>query len=290
MTRSLSASATVCLAMFFMGPVSAPAFALELHPEQGSPRDLALKGKLDGVPADEARYLRWDELRSLPTRELTLDGEFVPGPQKVTVVMLADILAQLPRQAGADALIATCTDGYASIYTEKFMEVWHPFLVLEINGQGPDKWPPPGLKFNPGPYVISFAAQLAPGAPALLDAGHKRPWGVTTLEFVNYAERFAPLHTGALPSPSPLVAQGREIWINSCFSCHDVPQARLGGVKAARPIQILAAHAAYNADYFRTYVRTPTKLNPAAQMEPHPHYTDAQLDALIAFLKRTLPP
>lgn len=264
--------------------------ALELHSEKQSPFDLALSGKIEGVPAGETRYVRWDELAALPTRVLKLDGEFVPGPQDVTIVMLADLLARLPRKADADTVIATCSDGYASIYTQSFIKDYQPFLVLKINGQGPDRWPPAGLKFNPGPYVISIADQLAPGASKLLDAGHKRPWGVNAIEFANYDERLAVLHQGALAKPSAPAAEGREIWINSCFSCHNIPQSKLGGTKAARPIQILASHAAYNADYFKTYVRTPAKLNPAAKMEPHPHYTDAQLDSLIAFLKDTLAP
>lgn len=284
MTRSILLGGVALLAALGV----APAQALELHAEKTSPYDLALKGRLEGVPDGETRYLRHAELRELPTRVLKLTGEFVPGEQEVTVVMLDDVLAKLPRTKDADALIATCTDGYASIYTTAFMAEYKPFLVLEINGKGPETWPPEGLSFNPGPYVISIAGQLAPDAPALLDAGHKRPWGVDTIEFANYDERFGLWYEGALKNPSPLVAEGRDIWINSCFSCHNAPQKTLGGTKAARPIQIVATHAAYNAAYFKTYVRTPTKLNPIATMEAHPHYTDGHLDSLIAFLKTTL--
>jgi hypothetical protein len=284
MTRSILFAGVALFAI--LGADSAR--ALELHAEKTSPLDLALKGRLEGVPPGETRYLRHAELAALPTRVLKLTGEFVPGEQEVTVVMLDDVLAKLPRAAGADALIATCTDGYASIYTTEFMAEYKPFLVLAINGKGPETWPPEGLSFNPGPYVISIAKQLAPDAPELLDAGHKRPWGVDTIEFANYEERFGLWHKGALKDPSPLVAEGRDIWINSCFSCHNAPQESLGGTKAARPIQIVATHAAYNPDYFKTYVRTPKKLNPIAAMEPHPHYTDDQLGALIAFLKVTM--
>jgi hypothetical protein len=284
MTRFFFITGLTLLAAFG----AAKAHALELHAEKSSPFDLALKGRLEGVPAGETRYLRRAELEALPTRVLKLTGEFVPGEQEVTVVMLDDVLAKLTRAADADALIAVCNDGYASIYTSEFMAEYKPFLVLAINGKGPETWPPEGLTFNPGPYVISITGQLAPDAPALLDAGHKRPWGVDTIEFVNYKERFGLWYEGALKDASPLIAEGRDIWINSCFSCHNAPQKSLGGIKAARPIQIVATHAAYNPEYFKTYVRDPKKLNPIATMEPHPHYTDAQLDALIAFLKVTL--
>jgi hypothetical protein len=265
--------------------------ALELHDERASPYDLALKGSLQGVPAGETRYLRRADLETLPSRSLTVTGEFVPGEQTVTIVMLDDLLARLPRTPDADTVIATCTDGYASLYTHDWIASYKPFLVLQINGQGPDHWPPPGMKFNPGPFVISVADELASGVSTQLDIGHKRPWGMDTLELANYAARFAPLLSAPPEALPPLVAEGRTLWVNSCFSCHEAPGATsLGGTKAARPLPILAMHATYNPAFFKTYVRTPTAMNPAAKMEPHPHYTDAQLDALIAFLKRAATP
>lgn len=261
--------------------------ALTLHAERASPFDLAIKGRLEGVPPGETRYVRRADLETLPSRVLTLSGEFTPGEQAVTVVLLDDLLARLPRTPDADTVIATCTDGYASIYTREFIATHKPFLVLQINGQGPDHWPPPGMKFNPGPFVISVADELSPGVSALPDIGHKRPWGMDTLELADYATRFTSLLSAPASELPSLAAEGRELWVNSCFSCHESPGATpLGGTKAARPLPILAMHATYNPAFFKTYVRTPTALNPAAKMEPHPHYTDAQLDALIAFLKR----
>lgn len=285
--RKLTLAAGFALATALLSLIpAASASTLELHPERASPFDLAIKGSLKGVPPGETRYLRRADLETLPSRELTLTGEFVPGEQSVTIILLDDLLSRLPRTAEADTVIATCTDGYASVYTKEFIAGQKPFVVLRINGQGPDHWPPPGLKFNPGPYVISVADQLAPGVSALLDIGHKRPWGVDTVEIANYASRFTPLLSTPATPLSPLATEGRTLWVDSCFSCHEAPGSeKLGGTKAARPLPILALHATYNPAYFKTYVRTPTSLNPAAKMEPHPHYTEGQLDALIAFLK-----
>ena len=258
--------------------------ALPLHSEKSSPLDLAVTGRLADVPAGEKRYVRWADLRALPTTKLRLDGEFVPGEQELTVVFLSDLWAALPAGAGADTLLATCDDGYASIYRTAFIADYRPFLVLEINGQGPEKWPPAGLNFNPGPYVISVSPRLVPAVATLLDAGHKKPWGVTTLELANFAERDRDSFSGRWAALSARAAAGREIWINSCASCHRGPVSTFGGTKSDRPFEVLAAHAAYNRDYFKKYVRAPTSLIAGAKMEAHPHYTDAQLDALIAFI------
>jgi cytochrome c2 len=261
-----------------------PLSALELHRERALPTDLAVTGKLTGVPAGEKRYVRWADLRMLPTVKIKLMGEFVPGEQEVTAVYLENLWKALPLAAGADVALATCGDGYASVYRTEFMKTYRPILVLEINGLGPDKWPPPGLKFNPGPYVVTVSKEIAPAVSTLLDVGHKRPWGTTTLEIANYAERYHDAFAGKWANLSTRAEAGREIWINSCASCHHGPGTTFGGTKADRPFEVIAAHAGYNVEYFKKFVRAPTSVMPGAKMEAHPHYTDTQLAELIAFI------
>ncbi len=261
-----------------------PAAALELHRERTSPNDLALTGQLTGVPAGEVRYATWKDLRALPTTKLRLTGEFVPGEQEVTVVFLTELWNQLPRAPGADTLLATCADGYASVFKHDFIARYRPFLVLEINGLGPDRWPPPGLKFNPAPYVISVSANVEPAVAGVLDVEHKKPWGVTTLEIANFSDRFRGIFSGLWAAPTPASAAGRETWINSCACCHAGPAQTFGGTKSAQPFAVVQAIAGWNPGFFKKYVRDPEALIPTATMEPHPHYTDAQLSALIAFV------
>ena len=257
---------------------------LELRRERTSPFDLALTGRLPGVPVGETRFVRWAELRALPTTKLTVEGEFIRGEQEVTVVFLRDLMRALPLATDVDTLLATCSDGYVSVYTTEVIERYRPYLVLEINGKGPDHWPPPGLKFNPGPYVITVSATVVPAVKQLLDVNHKKPWSVTTLEVANYTERFEPAYRGTRADLTPIAQEGRTIWINSCASCHAGPGGMFGGTKSDRPFEVLAAHARHNAAYFKRYVRNPQGEVAGAKMEAHPHYTDAQLDALIAFI------
>jgi len=257
---------------------------LPVQTARTAPTDLAITGGLAGVPLGESRFVRWADLRALPTHRLKLTGEFVPGEQEVTVVFLSDLWRALPVGAEADVALATCGDGYAAVYRAEFVSRYRPFVVLEINGQGPEKWPPPGLKFNPGPYVISVATAVEPAVAGLLDVGHKKPWGVNTIEFARFAERFHGAWAGKWAALSARGAEGREIWINSCASCHPGPDGIFGGTKSGQPFPVIAAIAGYDPGLFRRYVRAPKAENPAAKMEPHPHYTDAQLDALIAFI------
>ncbi len=257
---------------------------LPLYATRVGPTDLVVAGALAGVAAGESRYVRWADLRGLPTHILKLTGEFVPGEQEVTVVFLSDVWHALPVDPQADTVLATCGDGYASVYRADFIARCRPFLVLEINGQGPEHWPPPGLKFNPAPYVISVAPSVAPAVAQVLDVGHKKPWGVSAIEIARFADRFRGTFTGRWASISARAAEGRDIWVNSCASCHPGPAGIFGGTKSGQPFPVIAAIAGYDPGLFRRYVRAPKSENPSAKMEPHPHYTDAQLDALIAFI------
>jgi len=270
--------------LLFIGGVWLRADPVPLTPVRSGPFDLAITGRIAAVPAGETRYAAWQDLRRLPTSRLHLTGEFMPGEQEVTVVFLTDLWAALPRGPGVDTLLATCGDGYASVYRESFLRQDRPFLVLEINGQGPEHWPPPGLKFNPAPYVISVSATVAPAVAGLLDPGHKRPWGVTTLELARFDERFADSFRGRWARLSARAELGRNIWINSCASCHAGPGATFGGTKSGQPFAVVEAIAGYNPELFRQYVRAPMSVNPQAKMEAHPHYSDDQLAALLAFV------
>jgi hypothetical protein len=273
----------------WLGPIAlVPSlWALALQPARLQPTDLEVSGLVADLAAGEKRFVSRAELLALGTTRLELDGEFLPGPQEVTVVFLSDLWRALPRAAGADALLAVCKDGYLSVYTEDFIARYRPFLIVAINGAGPEQWPPPGLAFNPGPYVVSVAPSVVPAVAGLLDLGHKKPWGVEALRVVRHDDAFAGFYGKELAEPAQI---GREIWINSCASCHPGPAGTVGGTKSDRPFDVLAAHARFNPAYFKQYIRAPQSFVSSAKMEPHPHYTDDQLAELIAFLTAVTAP
>jgi hypothetical protein len=280
-TANLLQLATVLLLL--VSPMPA-ALGLELRATRESPTDLAITGGLSGVPAGEERFVSWADLHALPLHELKLPAEFFPGEQQVTVVFLQDLVKALPVAVGMDTVLATCRDGYASVYRFDFMAECRPFVVLEINGLGSEKWPPPGLKFNPAPYVISVSATVAPAVSALLDPGHKKPWSVVSVELARFGDTFHDALSGKWANLSRRGDQGREIWINSCASCHAGPGKIFGGAKSGQPFMVLETLARCEPAFFKLYVRNPKAANPSGHMEAHPHYSDDQLDALIAFV------
>jgi hypothetical protein len=263
--------------------------ALELRPKRTSPLDLEVKGLVRGLGPGQSGYLSWADIASLPKSKLKITGEFIPGEQEVTVVYLADLLKALPVDPKADTVLGTCVDGFAAVFPKDFIAHYRPFIVLEIAGKPSSAWPPPGITYNPGPYPITVSARVAPDAASYRDIEHKKPWGIGMIKLVSYAEEFKAVYTGPYAHLSAGAADGREIWINSCLCCHAGPASLFAGVKADRPYEVLVAYALYKPTYFKSYVRNPQDEASCAQMEAHPHYSDAELQHIIDFIVAGLP-
>jgi hypothetical protein len=277
----------IALAALFATGLFAPvagAGTLPVREGPGGKFDLPISGLLEGLPAGTQGHLDRSDLLALPTTVIDVTGKFGSEAKDARVLFLSDLVAALPAKPGANVLLASCTDGYLSVYTFDFIRRYRPYLVLEIAGRGPEHWPPPGLAFNPAPFAIDASASLAPGVEEYRDIGHKRPWGVVSIRLSSMPESFGAFFQGRWASPSPAAAAGREIWINSCASCHPGAGGATGGTKSGRPMEIVQAIAGANRAFFMQYVRNPTSLDPRAKMEPHPWYSDAELDQLIEFL------
>jgi hypothetical protein len=261
-----------------------------LLPGPGAPFDLPVAGMIAHIPKGAPMHVRRANLLELPAATVDVTGVFGTKARVARVVFLADLIDALPLAPAADLLIAECSDGYISVYPFSFIRRYRPFLVLEIEGRGPQAWPPPGLADNPGPYAIAVSDGIVPGASAVRDVAHKEPWGVVLLRFTSIAESFGGFFRGRWASPGPAERSGREIWIHSCASCHPGPVGVTGGTKSGRPFAVVEAFAASDTKFFKQYVRNPASLMPGAKMEPHPGYTDAELDELISFLVENAPP
>ncbi|HEY3755328.1 MAG TPA: cytochrome c [Opitutaceae bacterium] len=238
-------------------------------PSRQSPQDL----EIIGAPP---RFVSWESIyRDVPRRALTMPSELGSGLLPVEAVMLSDLQHALGEDK-ATVVLARCSDGYLSIFPVEFMARDKPFLVLTINGLTPGRWPPPGMRDNPGPYLITESDALTPGVNEIRDISHKQPWSVVSLEFASEGDLIGQL--GAAPPAA------RWLWINSCASCHAGPGNFPGGTKSGRTFAVLQADARARPDFIRHYVAAPRKVNPAAQMPDQPEDVGPALDALIAFL------
>ncbi|MGA2420204.1 MAG: c-type cytochrome [Candidatus Acidiferrum sp.] len=258
--------------------------SVALHAARSSPLDLEVGGELAGVEKGGTRYISRDDLLALSGVKFTVSGDenFV-GPVEVRGVPLEELAKHLGESPQSDLVVAICDDLYRANYSRAYLAAHHPALVLEINGQPPDRWPQDAetQSSSMGPYMIThehftprFKILSHPDEPQV-------PWGVVRLEFRNEERVFRAIAPVGANANSPEVQAGFAIAKQNCFRCHNKDGE--GGQKAGRPWLVLSAWATADADYFRGYVHNPQSKNPRAQMPAFPDYDAPTLDALRAY-------
>jgi mono/diheme cytochrome c family protein len=257
---------------------------LILHSERSSPGDLEVGGELAGLPAGSTRYLRYEDLLALPQESYVVtDDTNFPHGTRIEGVALGTVARLIARAPDTALIVAICYDKYRTNYPRDYLAAHHPVLVLRMNGELRDRWPPSEYGGPLGPYLIShsffkpaFQVLSHPDEPQI-------PFGVTRIEFRNEDRVFGairPRGTWAADSP---VAQGFIIARQDCFRCHN--SGAEGGTMAGRTWLRLAAHARANPAQFRAIIHDPASVTPGAKMPAHGDYDEATLDALTAYFK-----
>jgi cytochrome c2 len=209
---------------------------------------------------------------------------YIDAVKPAHVLYLTDLLAHVEADAGS-AVFANSYDGYFSVYQPDFVERYAPYLILAFEGMAPDEMQL-GESPDLGPYYITFDERPAKGSAELYDPDNKRPYGVNWIKIGPYEEMMAPFYRGKLAKVSEKIEHGRQLYIDNCMSCHAFGEGKLGGDFSNRTSQLLTIHAEINMRYFKDMVREPAKWIPGVLMSAHPHYTDEDIEAIAAFLRR----
>ena len=260
-----------------------------LHARRSSPGDLEIGGELAGLPAGATRFVRYDDLLALPQEsyKVTDDTNFPHGAE-ISGVALESLAKLFGKSPASDLIVAICDDKYRTNYPRDYMAAHRPILVLRVNGQLRDKWPPSEHGGSMGPYLISHPV-FKPAFKVLShDDEPQIPYGVVRLEFRTESVVFGSIRPpGNWPADSA-VAQGYIIARQDCFRCHNM--GAQGGTMAGLPWLKVAERARTNPAQFRQTIRDPASVTPGAMMPAHPDYDDATLDALTAYFKALTKP
>jgi cytochrome c2 len=257
---------------------------LPLHVDRASAGDLEVGGVLAGVADGSARYIRYEDLLRLPPETYTVNDDSNFSPKTRVEGVPLDALARLIGKAPDNLLIvAICYDKYRTNYPPDYLAAHHPLLVLRINGQTRDHWPPSEYGGSMGPYLISHPF-FKPAFKVLSHEDEPQiPFGVVRLELRTEPEVFGAIRPGAAWRENEVVQQGYIIARQDCFRCHNMGSE--GGTMAGRSWQKLAAIANTDGRRFRQTVHNPASVNPGAKMPAHADYDDATLNALTAYFK-----
>ncbi len=192
-----------------------------LHSERSSPGDLEVGGDIAALPAREARYVTYQDLLRLPqeTYSVSDDSNFA-GKTEISGVALSTLAETLGRSA--DMVVAICYDHYRTNYPKDYLSAHHPILVLRINGQDREHWPPATSGDSMAPYVISHP-EFKPSFRLLShDDEPQVPYGVVRIEFRQEAEVFGAIRPRGKWSTDSPVGMGYVIARQDCFRCHNM--------------------------------------------------------------------
>jgi mono/diheme cytochrome c family protein len=255
-----------------------------LHEKRASVLDLGVSGDLAGVPAGAIRYLRREDLLSLPQVSYTVtDDANFKGPTQVSGVSLEELVQRFSQHPQADLVVAICEDLYRAHYSRSYITAHAPLLVLLIDGKDPQDWPKYSGGQSMGPYLISHPVFTSRSKVLSQPEEPQIPWGVIRLEFRNEKKVFGAIAPPGPNAEEPAVQDGYHIAQQNCFRCHNMGAE--GGEKAKRPWLVLTTWATASPEYFGGYVRDPKSKNPRAQMPGNPDYDDATIRALISYFR-----
>jgi mono/diheme cytochrome c family protein len=257
-----------------------------LREKRASALDLEVAGNLAGMPSGTIRYLRQEDLLTLPQVSYTVtDDANFKGPTQVRGVSLEELVQHFSANPQADLVVAICDDLYRAHYSRSYITAHAPLLVLLINGKAPDDWPKAadGHGMGMGPYLISHPVFTSRSKVLSQPEEQQIPWGVIRLEFRNEERVFGAISPLGPNAKEPAVQDGYRIAQQNCFRCHNMGAE--GGQKAGRPWLVLATWANASPEYFGAYVRDPKSKNPHAQMPGNPNYDDATIHALISYFR-----
>jgi mono/diheme cytochrome c family protein len=255
-----------------------------LHNTRTHPDDLQLGGDLIGVSTGQTRFVTYADLQKLPQVQFQLaHGTTFQGPVKISGIPLETLEHAVGVKPGSSMINAICVDKYNAHYPDSYIRAHHPVLVLSINGLDHAHWPEGSAHENMGPYLIAQSAYKPRYKILSQEEEEQVPWGVVRLDTQREADVYGPIEPIGPDAKNTLVHQGYIIARENCFRCHN--RNGEGGTKSPITWSGVAQLANADANSFATYVRTPTKIDPASQMDPSPNYNDATINALRAYFQ-----
>jgi mono/diheme cytochrome c family protein len=237
---------------------------------------LVFVDRVDGRGDGKAE--RWIDKRTLAERGLEIVRGFDPYYQRdkrFWAVPLAPVLKE--GFAGVDLagsdLVLHAEDGYAVPLEGGRLLDGTAYLALG-DADHPASWDPIGPRRSD-----PLAFYLVWKGPDRTDLErYPRPWGLVRVERARFEQLYPHL---VPPGGDETVRRGLQLFRRDCVRCHAIN--REGG-RIGPDLNVPRSIVEYRpAEQIRAYIRDPMTFRYGA-MPAHPHLTEADLDALVAYL------
>jgi mono/diheme cytochrome c family protein len=222
-----------------------------------------------------AKLSRTELVAAIPPETIAGFDPYYGKDKRFRALPLSKVLAKGfgPGDFAHEEFVLKALDGYAvpmrgSLITENGGYV--AFQDLDVPG-----WEPIGPKHvSPGPFYVIWKNPSQKDLEA-----HPRPWQLDTIEIARFDAIYP--HTSPGASASPLAQRGYGLFRDRCIKCHAIN--REGG-RVGPDLNVPENVTEYRPEaQIRAYIKNPLTFR-YGNMPAHPDLTDADLDALIAYL------
>ena len=216
------------------------------------------------------------EAAAPPETFTTLDP-YYNKPKTYRALPLAAVLQKGFGEPAAELakqdFVLRARDGYTvPLPGKKLFEKGGYIAIADVDVPG---WEPIGQgRANPGPFYLVWREP----SQASLDT-HPRPWQLASIEVAPFEATFPHVAPNGLAPDAPAV-RGFRIFREQCITCHAIN--REGG-RVGPDLNVPQSIVEYRPEpQIRAYIKDPRTFR-YSNMPAHPAFTDADLDALVAY-------
>ena len=234
----------------------------------------ALKFLRDGKTV--ATVSRADLVASIPAETVEGFDPYYGKNKRFRALPLAKVLAKGfgATDVSREEFVLRARDGYAVPMRGALVTEDGAYLAIaDLDVPG---WEPIGPQHvSPAPFYLIWKKPEQTN----LDA-YPRPWQLDTIEIARFDAIYP--HTSPGEAATPLAKRGYEIFRDQCIKCHAIN--REGG-RVGPDLNVPQNVTEYRPeDQIRAYIKNPATFR-YGNMPAHPGLTDADLDALVAYLR-----
>lgn len=219
--------------------------------------------------------------QQLPVQQVSLDDPSYQQQKSYRGFLFNDLLqkAGFPVLDSDDTLVLTASDGYAPTLTAAQLQQHQAMLVFAEAGK-------PDFEFTPlqqGKGMVSPAPFYLVWPGAGKEAAHYAwPYQLVKIELIRFSDRYAQV----LPvkSASAQVQQGFTLFKQNCLKCHSINlQGGVLGPELNAPKNVTEYWQIHD---LRAFIRNPESYRYQSKMPAFSHFSDADIDAVLAYLQQ----
>jgi len=220
--------------------------------------------------------------RACPPQTVAIDDPYYATQKRFRAVELrcALVLGFGALPADDDDFLLRASDGYVKPATgARLTEAggWLAFSDASLDGAGAPAWQPIDRRqLDPGPYYLVWQK------PTQSDEhGYPWPYQLVEIERASLASQFPHVVPTTAAADSP-AERGFDIFRTECIACHAINGE---GGRIGPDLNVPQSIVEYRpAAQVKAYIRNPQSFR-YTTMPAHPHLTDADLDALVAYFE-----